>query len=238
MRTVAICTAALAALALSPIPTEATNVASRVAYALKIAKRADARSRQALAAARIPGPQGERGERGQDGANGAQGAAGSPGAAGVDGTDGAKGATGAEGPTGPRGPQGEQGPPGPSGTASLSVASATTPDIVPVGIEPTTVVMVRVAREVAGLAYVVADAQFNGENGTGDTVTCELRVDASTVAARTSSVPGGTFNPLSASAALELGPGEHTAALSCRKGSGISQVEVSAERARISVIGG
>jgi hypothetical protein len=86
--------------------------------ALKLAKAADKRSKQALKLAGKPGPPGAAGPagpQGSQGPSGTQGPVGPGGPAGPDGPPGPAGPQGVQGSTGPQGPAGAQGPAGPAG---------------------------------------------------------------------------------------------------------------------------
>lgn len=266
MRLAILLAAALLAIALVPVPGQAASVGSTVLRALKIAERADDRSNRAHALARhahknahdaleragesgegAAGPPGARGPRGATGATGPAGARGSRGSEGDPGATGAKGErglrgergpTGAQGPQGPQGEPGESGPQGPAGVAELDIRSATNPGIVSIGLAPTTVVSVTVERLKDGPVFLVVEGQVNGENAVDDFALCELRIDADTVAERYTPVPGGRQRIIAASAAIPLAAGSHAAAVACRKGSGSSQVDVSARRMRLTVLGG
>ncbi len=104
-----------------PTPAAAAKIAKQ---ALRIAKRADSSSKQALAYTKKPGPMGPQGPRGSEGLDGPQGAdgerglRGATGPAGPDGasgTPGAPGAPGSPGSPGSPGAPGEAGPQGPPG---------------------------------------------------------------------------------------------------------------------------
>jgi Collagen triple helix repeat (20 copies) len=83
--------------------------------AVRLAKRADTRSTEALTFAKKPGPMGPQGPRGSEGLDGPQGPEGERGAKGATGPAGANGNPGADGSQGLQGPQGSQGLQGPQG---------------------------------------------------------------------------------------------------------------------------
>jgi hypothetical protein len=86
-----------------PSPERAIKLAQQ---AVRLAKRANSNSRNALAYSKKPGPTGPQGPRGSEGLDGPQGA---------DGEEGRRGATGPAGPAGTMGPSGPAGPIGPAG---------------------------------------------------------------------------------------------------------------------------
>jgi hypothetical protein len=95
-----------------PTPAAAVKLAQQ---ALRIAKRADSRSKQALAYAKKPGPMGPQGPRGSEGLDGPHGADGERGLRGVTGPAGPDGASGAPGAPGAPGEPGTPGTPGTPG---------------------------------------------------------------------------------------------------------------------------
>jgi collagen triple helix repeat protein len=100
-------------------PAKAARLA---AQALRVAKRADNTSKQALAYTKKAGPmgpQGPRGSEGLDGPPGPDGDRGPRGTTGPSGPMGAAGEAGAAGSTGPQGPAGSEGPEGPQGPQGL-----------------------------------------------------------------------------------------------------------------------
>lgn len=206
---------ALVALLLSlPVTTDAgVSVARKAAQALRIAKAADKRSRQALAAVRPAA-------RGAVGATGPRGAVGLRGEAGLDGRDGADAATG---------------PPVATFGAihSAQNAGAVT---VPLG-ERVTVVGVVLDRETAAEALVIVEGQMNGENGASDQVVCEIRQDGSAITYRTFTAPPSAEVAVTASAVLRLPAGPSTLAFTCRKTSEPSMVSFPPERTRLTVVG-
>ena len=124
---------AMPATAASPSRLTKSDV-KKLRGAVKMAQRAEKRSRDALSLARVAGsergpagaagPQGPAGATGYAGAHGPQGEQGPAGPQGPQGIKGdqgdagATGATGAAGAPGPEGPQGATGPPGPQGEAA------------------------------------------------------------------------------------------------------------------------
>ena len=186
--------------------------------ALRIARRADRNASKALASQHGPtlqGPQGIPGERGTDGLRGA------------DGVDGAKGAAGADGQ---KGDPGDTGPQGPAGVAQLAIASATNPATVVLTDSDTTVAQVQF--------HVTMDAQLNGENPNASGVYCALRADAQTLAERFVSVPGASQVSVAGTAPFAATANTHMAGLVCHRTNSLADVEIPAERARVSVLAG
>lgn len=113
------CTALLVAGSVAPAfgVTKATPAkAMRLAeQALRLAKRSNTNSSQALAFAKKPGPTGPQGPRGSEGLDGPAGPDGDSGPRGETGPAGASGAPGTPGANGAPGQQGQQGPQGPRG---------------------------------------------------------------------------------------------------------------------------
>jgi hypothetical protein len=100
------------AFGVAPTNPSAAKLLRLAQQALRLAKRADTHSTQALASSKRPGPMGPHGPRGSEGLDGPQGPDGergphgTTGPAGTNGADGAAGATGAQGSQGPQGSQG------------------------------------------------------------------------------------------------------------------------------------
>ena len=218
MRTVVTWTIALLLLTLV-VPAGASDGAlplARKAYAL--AKQANLRASKALASQSGPIAQGIAGERGTDGLNG---------------KDGAPGPRGAEGAAGRVGDTGSVGPQGPAGTAQLAIESATNPATVVLGDSDTTVAEVTFT----GLsALITFDAQVNAENANPSGVYCALRADAQTLAERFVSVPGASQVSIAGTAPFSGQDTPHTAGVVCHRTNSVADVEIPAERARVSVL--
>src|SRR4051812_3568140 len=115
-------------------PAKALRLAQQ---AVRLAKRADSHSTEALTSARKAGPVGPQGPRGSEGLDGPQGPdgergpKGATGPAGVNGTDGAAGQPGAPGAPGTPGAPGSQGPQGPRGFGrAFATIDPNTPSVV------------------------------------------------------------------------------------------------------------
>lgn len=231
----------LTALLLVPtIGTASTSdpIARKVNRAVRIAKRADANAKKALAQPTIPGPIGPTGIDGTTGPRGERGPQGDIGPRGPEGDPGPRGFPGADGIDGKDGATGPQGPQGPPGIASLAATSATNPATVTIGTTWTPVVNEAVTADADGSAFLYWESQINGENGTADGLLCELRLDSSTLAQRFFYIGGATQVSGSASALANLTTGSHSVAVVCQRGSSLSNVQVPAERSRLTVLQG
>lgn len=154
-----------------------TSVATQVAQALKLAKRADKNAATAVKLAKAAGTGGTTsGEAGATGPQGPKGDTGATGAAGPQGPKGDKGDAGAAGPQGPAGVQGPAGPAGPAGAngvaQSLTATLAATTLSPAYGSNP-----LATANAAAGTKFVVtAHVDLSNVGGsTGGTADCELR---------------------------------------------------------------
>lgn len=227
----------LVALILSaPAADAGTNLAHKVAQALTIAKRADKRSRKAIAAVApsVRGPEGERGLEGRDGATGRPG---------VDGPKGQAGATGATGATGVQGAAGSQGPAGENASAAVNVTTGTNATDVRLGAVFTTqeesVVAVTVQPSTAGRVMAEMDGEVTETRGFPTPVECVLRVDGNDEATRDFDLAASAHATVAVSAAPFLTAGTHDVRVSCHRVDGRTDAipAFPAGRSRLTVVG-
>lgn len=81
-----------------------------------------------------------------------------------------------------------------------------------------------------------ADGQKGDASPSG--VYCALRTDAQTLAERFVSVPGASQVSIAGTTPFRSDLGTHTAGVVCRKSNGVADVQIPAERVRVSVLAG
>lgn len=156
-----------------------TSVATQVAQALKLAKRADKNATTAVRLAKAAGTGATvSGSNGAAGATGPAGPAGPKGDTGATGPQGPKGDQGAQGLKGDKGDAGVAGPPGPRGADG--VAQAITAKLSPFALAPAYGTdPIAFATGSAGTKYAVTVHVELANNGgsTGGAASCELRAN-------------------------------------------------------------
>lgn len=214
-----------------PVPADGSSLGSKVAQALRLAKRADRNASQALRLARAsqPGPQGPEGPRGPEGASGP---------AGRNGQDGANGAPGQPGA------KGDPGEPGRDAFASVAVTSVRNDSDVRLGAVFTTrretVASVTVSRQAEGLVLVQADGQITETRGMPTPVTCTIEVDGGAVETREFDLGAGADELVALSGVTSLPVGAHTVAWVCQRSDGVTDAIAvfPVGRARLSIVSG
>lgn len=226
--------AMLAALLLPTIAVSSTGE-PLARKALALAKRANLKASKALSLASKGSGQDSASVPSEGLTTPLRGLPGADGRDGRDGVDGAKGAAGADGQKGDTGDVGPSGPAGTPGVATLAVTSATNPATVVLSDSDKTIAEVQFSYS---SALVTFDAQLNGENANASGVYCALRADTQTLAERFVSIPGASQVSIAGTTPFNGQDVPHTAALVCHRTNSTADVQIPAERARVTVLAG